>query len=136
MLQLGDGDAARFLLGVSEDVTEARMFARKLEKLALEDSLTGLANRAAFIEGLNAAMRGDDVVALAFLDVDNFKDINDTGGHSAGDALLRQLAARLTSALPTHWRRAWAETNSPSSRGSTTPATSRPSARRCASRFR
>lgn len=100
MLQLGDGDAARFLLGVSEDVTEARMFARKLEKLALEDSLTGLANRAAFIEGLNAAMRGDDVVALAFLDVDNFKDINDTGGHSAGDALLRQLAARLTSALP------------------------------------
>lgn len=100
MLQLGDGDAARFLLGVSEDVTEARMFARKLEKLALEDSLTGLANRAAFIDGLNAALRGDDVVALAFLDVDNFKDINDTGGHSAGDALLRQLAARLTSALP------------------------------------
>lgn len=100
MLQLGDGDAARFLLGVSEDVTEARMFARKLEKLALEDSLTGLANRAAFIEGLNAALRGDDVVALAFLDVDNFKDINDTGGHSAGDALLRQFAARLTSALP------------------------------------
>jgi diguanylate cyclase (GGDEF)-like protein/PAS domain S-box-containing protein len=100
MLQLGDGKAPRFLLGVSEDVTQARIFERKLEKLALEDSLTGLANRAAFIDGLNAAMRGGDVVALAFLDVDNFKDINDTGGHSAGDALLRQLAARLTSSLP------------------------------------
>ncbi|WP_137154515.1 EAL domain-containing protein [Rhizobium sp. FKL33] len=100
MLQVGDGSAPRFLLGVSEDVTEARMFERKLEKLALEDTLTGLANRAAFVDGLNKAIKKGGVVALAFLDVDNFKDINDTGGHSAGDALLRQLAVRLTSTLP------------------------------------
>ncbi|MCV3764508.1 EAL domain-containing protein [Rhizobium sp. TRM95796] len=100
MLRLGADQPQRFLLGVSEDVTEARMFARKLERLALEDPLTGLANRAAFMEGLNEAMAAGGVVALAFLDVDNFKDINDTGGHSAGDALLRQLAARLTKTLP------------------------------------
>jgi diguanylate cyclase (GGDEF)-like protein/PAS domain S-box-containing protein len=100
MLDLGDDQQPRFLLGVSEDVTEARMFERRLEKLALEDSLTGLANRAAFMDHLDKAMKGGGVVALAFLDVDNFKDINDTGGHSAGDALLRQLAARLTAALP------------------------------------
>jgi diguanylate cyclase (GGDEF)-like protein/PAS domain S-box-containing protein len=100
MLRLGADQPQRYLLGVSEDVTEARMFARKLERLALEDPLTGLANRAAFMEGLNQAMASGGVVALAFLDVDNFKDINDTGGHSAGDAMLRQLAARLTTALP------------------------------------
>ena len=72
----------------------------ELRRRALEDPLTGLANRALLASQLAAELRharrlGDRVCVL-MLDVDRFKDINDTLGHSAGDALLRKLAARLT----------------------------------------
>ena len=72
----------------------------ELRRRALEDPLTGLANRALLASQLDAELRharrlGDRVCVL-MLDVDRFKDINDTLGHSAGDTLLRKLAARLS----------------------------------------
>ena len=72
----------------------------ELRRRALEDPLTGLANRALLASQLAAELRharrlGDRVCVL-MLDVDRFKDVNDTLGHSAGDALLRKLASRLS----------------------------------------
>jgi diguanylate cyclase (GGDEF)-like protein/PAS domain S-box-containing protein len=76
---------------------------RAAEALALRharfDDLTGLANRAVFVEAVDAAIaqtnRGGPGFAVLFLDLDHFKDVNDTLGHPAGDDLLRQVAARL-----------------------------------------
>ena len=75
----------------------------ELRRRALEDPLTGLANRALLANQLDAELRharrlGDRVCVL-MLDVDRFKDVNDTLGHSAGDTLLRKLAARLSSCV-------------------------------------
>jgi diguanylate cyclase (GGDEF)-like protein len=72
---------------------------REVEHRALHDPLTGLANRALFLDRLGRAMaprqRVRQPLLLLFCDVDDFKRVNDTFGHSAGDALLRALAARL-----------------------------------------
>jgi diguanylate cyclase (GGDEF)-like protein len=74
-------------------------YARRIEVLALTDPLTRLANRRAFLERLAAAFaaskRGASTVAILFFDLDEFKDVNDTLGHTAGDALLRQVAERI-----------------------------------------
>jgi diguanylate cyclase (GGDEF)-like protein len=71
--------------------------------LARTDGLTGLANRRAFIEELARAFagvaRGDPPFAVHFVDLDGFKDINDTQGHAAGDALLKVVAERLGAAI-------------------------------------
>jgi diguanylate cyclase (GGDEF)-like protein len=71
--------------------------------MAYYDSLTGLPNRHLFREQLNNALeisrRSNQTFALMFLDLDNFKRINDTYGHGAGDALLKSVAARLISTL-------------------------------------
>jgi diguanylate cyclase (GGDEF)-like protein len=70
---------------------------------ALHDPLTGLANRALFTDRLNQAMarhtRHHQPIALLFCDLDNFKDVNDTLGHAAGDELLRTTARRLTNSV-------------------------------------
>jgi diguanylate cyclase (GGDEF)-like protein len=73
---------------------------RNLSRLASHDVLTGLANRAEFqvwLEHHLAARRGGDpdVVSVLFVDVDDFKDVNDSLGHAAGDALLIEVARRL-----------------------------------------
>src|SRR4051812_28477478 len=77
--------------------------ARRLEFLAHHDTLTGLPNRAMFAERAREAVaharRHDKTAALLFLDLDNFKQINDTLGHEVGDSLLKQIAARLRSAV-------------------------------------
>lgn len=73
------------------------------EQLALEDDLTGLPNRRLyedrFAQSLSQARRSGHRVAYLSIDVDDFKEVNDTRGHVAGDEVLRQLAARFTSAL-------------------------------------
>ncbi|HEX8073372.1 MAG TPA: GGDEF domain-containing protein [Thermoleophilaceae bacterium] len=87
------------LLVSSEDVTGRRSAEAHVAYLAYHDQLTGLANRAAFGQRLAGTLEEADAagtaVALYFLDVDGFKGINDEFGHSTGDELLRQIAARL-----------------------------------------
>jgi diguanylate cyclase len=71
-------------------------------ELALTDELTGLPNRRLFAERLQAALAGDPVpLAVAMVDLDRFKELNDTLGHHAGDALLAQLGRRLSDAVGT-----------------------------------
>jgi diguanylate cyclase (GGDEF)-like protein len=74
-----------------------------LESQARQDLLTGLANRRVLEERLKLALsqaaRDERVVAVAFIDLDRFKPINDEMGHAAGDALLRELATRLTATV-------------------------------------
>jgi diguanylate cyclase len=81
---------------------------RALERnsiLALTDDLTGLANRRAFYahaeDRIAAAVEAGRSMVLLLIDLDRFKELNDTLGHAAGDDLLRQLAERLTRAMPT-----------------------------------
>jgi diguanylate cyclase (GGDEF)-like protein len=82
---------------VVEDVTEARLASREIERMAHFDSLTGLPNRINFHSALEKALarpRKQDLVLLS-IDLDQFKEVNDTRGHPAGDELLRQVADRL-----------------------------------------
>ena len=74
----------------------------KLEHLALHDPLTGLANRALFKQALEetlAQAHGTGGVGVLFADLDNFKSVNDTLGHDAGDRLLIEVADRLRGAV-------------------------------------
>ncbi|MFZ1063643.1 MAG: EAL domain-containing protein [Acidimicrobiales bacterium] len=77
----------------------------QLQHQALHDSLTGLPNRALIMDRidrmLSRARRDDVSIAVLYLDLDNFKDINDTLGHAAGDQLLIKVAARLSNVLRT-----------------------------------
>ena len=84
-------------VGVLADVTERRRAENELRYLANYDFLTGLPNRNQFQERLHQALQqpGAPAFALLFLDVDHFKHVNDTLGHSHGDSLLQQVATRL-----------------------------------------
>lgn len=98
MLPTGDGSRPRFLLGVSQDISEERAVEAELARLAMRDSLTGLWNRNHFLGEVRrraANIGRDGAFAVLYIDVDHFKHINDSIGHSAGDALLCQIAARL-----------------------------------------
>ena len=99
-----DADLAQAfgLLGAHAGVSlqAARMLA-DLERQALQDPLTGLANRRAFDDEVDARTREDAPIALLILDVDHFKHINDTYGHPAGDRVLRVIAERLRTATAT-----------------------------------
>ncbi len=85
------------------DITERKEFEALLAHQALHDSLTGLANRQLTLDRaeqmLLRAQRNDDPVALCFIDLDNFKDTNDSLGHEAGDKLLCAVAERFTAML-------------------------------------
>jgi two-component system cell cycle response regulator len=76
---------------------------RALEALALHDALTGLPNRRLLLERLSLALahtrRNKSTMAVMYLDLDGFKQINDTLGHAAGDTLLKMVAARLVAAV-------------------------------------
>jgi diguanylate cyclase (GGDEF)-like protein/PAS domain S-box-containing protein len=89
--------------GVFEDVTEQRNQEERIRKLAYHDTLTGLPNRTLFQEKLEInikeAEKHNKQFALMFLDLDRFKYINDSMGHSAGDMLLKQVALILKGRL-------------------------------------
>jgi diguanylate cyclase (GGDEF)-like protein/PAS domain S-box-containing protein len=93
-----DGEVTHFV-GVINDITEAKHYERRLQHLAHHDPLTGLANRTLLQDRLQFAIefavRNNVLGALAFLDLDNFKHINDTFGHDAGDVVLKEIAVRL-----------------------------------------
>ncbi len=96
------GEVTHFI-AVKEDITARKEAERKLEHLALHDALTGLPNRALFREQITQAMaqthRTGAPFALIYLDLDRFKNVNDTLGHPAGDGLLKEVAARLRATL-------------------------------------
>lgn len=97
------GEITHFV-SVSEDITEKKLAQNQLEKLALYDPLTGLANRRLFYDRLTqataACSRSSEFeLALIMLDLDKFKLINDTLGHDAGDELLKAVAERLQSCV-------------------------------------
>jgi len=103
--ELADGGV--LVSGVVADISERkRVEAEAREKLAyaaLHDSLTGLANRASFLEhlelGLQRARRTAKGVGVLFIDLDNFKLVNDSFGHGAGDELLKAVGSRLRGAV-------------------------------------
>ncbi|HVR71666.1 MAG TPA: EAL domain-containing protein [Vicinamibacteria bacterium] len=90
-------------LSLHEALAEVRMAEEKIKDLAYHDTLTALPNRLVFTDRLalavNQAQRQGSRLAVLFLDLDHFKVINDSLGHSLGDLLLQQVAARLTGCL-------------------------------------
>lgn len=90
------------LIGLVEDVTTRKNLEATLKHQAYFDALTGLANRARFRDHVEKALsrgqRDRSEIAVLFLDLDNFKHVNDTLGHAAGDSLLKVVAARLLNA--------------------------------------
>lgn len=93
-------DGSRFWLVVFQDITERRRAAEVLRYQAMHDDLTGLPNRAAVKEWLSQVDSTN--IAVLFCDIDEFKRINDSLGHDAGDELLVALARRLDGGLPEH----------------------------------
>ncbi len=87
------------LVGNVEDITERRAFEAELEHNALHDALTGLPNRALFADRVGVALarsaRAEHRVGVLFVDLDRFKVVNDSLGHSRGDALLVAVGERL-----------------------------------------
>ena len=92
-----DGQTAT-VSGVVADITEERLRENELEELATRDPLTGLLNRRGFrreVDRVTASWPADACLALFMVDLDMFKDINDSYGHAAGDAVLAEAARRL-----------------------------------------
>ena len=85
------------------DITARKAVEGQITRLARQDGLTGLANRSMFVESVQLAIarsgRGGKGFALFYLDLDHFKDVNDTLGHPAGDLLLQHVAERLRASV-------------------------------------
>lgn len=92
------GDINAGTIWIIEDVTRAYEQRKRLAWDSTHDALTGLTNRASFdsLIGQATARAKEQPYSALFIDLDRFKQVNDTAGHAAGDALLRELAARLT----------------------------------------
>jgi diguanylate cyclase (GGDEF)-like protein/PAS domain S-box-containing protein len=90
-------------VGVFTDITQKKESERRLEHLAHHDALTDLPNRSLFRDRLRQAIRkagrDDQALALLFIDLDRFKEVNDTLGHVAGDQLLVEAARRITACV-------------------------------------
>lgn len=98
----GKSDRRR-LRGVLRDVTQAHLYERQISHMALHDALTDLPNRVLLEDrvsvALRAARQSGRPIAICFIDLDHFKDINDTLGHKSGDALLLEFSRRLQLAV-------------------------------------
>jgi diguanylate cyclase (GGDEF)-like protein len=97
------GDAERLLSRSLRYAIERKQVEERLTYLAQFDHLTGLANRSLLLDRLNQAInwgdRNNTMAAVLFLDLDHFKDVNDSLGHSAGDMLLKAVAGRLVDSV-------------------------------------
>ncbi|MCB8836523.1 diguanylate cyclase domain-containing protein [Aurantimonas sp. VKM B-3413] len=94
-----EGDVPVRIFGMKQDITEEKLLSDRTRYLAEYDVMTGLANRASFqtcLGGLDAQSRA----ALLLVDLDGFKQVNDTMGHAFGDECLREAARRLEAACP------------------------------------
>lgn len=98
-----DNPAIRGIVVNARDISESRRLQEQMSHQALHDSLTGLPNRRLFNERLSATLRVDGhgrrMLALVFVDLDNFKPVNDRLGHDAGDELLCQVTRRFQPCL-------------------------------------
>ncbi len=87
-------------LALQKTIGELNVYQAKIKDMAYHDTLTGLPNRALLYEHLDAAIRTAErengVLALLFLDLDRFKEVNDTRGHETGDLLLRKVAEKIS----------------------------------------
>ena len=96
------GSRAHFVALMS-DITKAKLYEERLEKIAHYDTLTGIPNRALLTDCIHLAIaqtrQNRTALAVCYLDLDGFKPINDTYGHEAGDQLLVEMAGRLRSCL-------------------------------------
>ena len=97
-----DGQVTHYI-GTHYDITERKKAEEKINTLAFYDQLTALPNRVLLMDRLSrvmaAGLRTGNFAALLFIDLDNFKTLNDTQGHEMGDMLLKQVAARLTQSI-------------------------------------
>ena len=102
----GNAGALTGAVLVFQDVTQSRALQRQLAHSAAHDDLTGLPNRASFERALSAAIasarHGLRQHSLIYLDLDRFKPVNDTAGHAAGDALLKQVAQTIRGVCRSH----------------------------------
>jgi diguanylate cyclase (GGDEF)-like protein/PAS domain S-box-containing protein len=101
---LRDGDGTiTGVLSMMTDISDRKRAEAENERLALEDSLTGVASRALVADRVSQLIanqgRNPGIAAAIFIDLDNFKHVNDAHGHSVGDQVLREVASRIRSAL-------------------------------------
>ncbi|UCB56075.1 MAG: EAL domain-containing protein [Thiotrichales bacterium] len=96
-------DSSKIVLGIMQDITQQHAAEQRIRQLAYFDELTGIPSRAYFYQHVGSlikgALRRGEKFSLLYLDLDGFKDVNDSLGHDAGDVLLKVIAGRLQHVL-------------------------------------